>query len=235
MSMVFAFGLTLCRGFGGPLNVFRTIEQASMAGVAGCILEDQEWPKKCGHMAGRGSPKRVISCAEHAVKIAAAADARGDTGMVIIARTDARAEHGLDEAIRRGHAYHAAGADVVFIEAAQSVEELRLIRAAFDDSVPLFANVFEGTPFRETVLSTRELQDLGFSMAVYPMSFMFAAAHAMREKLRELRTLGSTEGAAGNVQQLTSYDEYLRVIGLEDFRELEEKYAPDDKEGGSSG
>eukprot|EP00966_Prymnesium_polylepis_P073557 1707431-Prymnesium_polylepis.1 len=76
-------------GFGGPLNVFRTVEQAAADGVAGFILEDQEWPKKCGHMEGRGSPKRVISCAEHTAKIAAAAEARGDSEMVIIARTDA--------------------------------------------------------------------------------------------------------------------------------------------------
>ena len=212
-------------GFGGPLNVFRTIEQAAADGVAGFILEDQEWPKKCGHMQDRGSPKRVIDSAEHAAKIAAAAEARGDSDMVIIARTDARAELGLDEAIRRGHAYNEAGADVVFIEAPQSVEEFRVVRSAFDDSVPLFANVFEGTPYRETILSAAELQELGYSLAVFPMSFMFAAVAGMRSKLRELKGVGVTEGHADNRQPMVSYNEYLQVIGLQDFRELEEKFA----------
>uniref|UniRef100_A0A6U7I060 Methylisocitrate lyase n=1 Tax=Haptolina brevifila TaxID=156173 RepID=A0A6U7I060_9EUKA len=215
-------------GFGGPLNVFRTVEEAAAAGVAGFILEDQEWPKKCGHMSGRGSTKKVISSAEHASKIAAAAEARGDSDMVLIARTDARAEHGLDEAIRRGHEYHAAGADVIFIEAPQSLEEFRLVRAAFDSEVPLFANVFEGTPYKDTILSAEELQSLGYAMVVYPMSFMFAAVHGMRAKLRELKSAGVTDGRPANRQPMVSYDEYLSVIGLQQFRELEEAYALDE-------
>ena len=215
-------------GFGGPMNVFRTIEQAASDGISGFILEDQEWPKKCGHMRGRGSPKRVISSAEHAAKIAAAAEARGDSDMVIIARTDARAEHGLDEAIRRGHEYYAAGADVVFVEAPQSKREFAIIREAFEPHVPLFANVFEGTPYGETILSSSELQQLGYAMVVYPMSFMFAAVHAMRSKLRELKSLGVTEGRSENVQPMVSYDEYLDVIGLHHFRELEDAYALDE-------
>ena len=212
-------------GFGGPMNVFRTIEQAACDGIAGFILEDQEWPKKCGHMHGRGSPKRVIPSAEHAAKIAAAAEARGDSDMVIIARTDARAEHGLDEAIRRGQEYHAAGADVIFVEAPQSKREFAIIREAFEPHVPLFANVFEGTPYRETILSSSELQQLGYAMVVYPMSFMFAAVHGMRTKLRELKSIGVTEGHAANAQAMVGYDEYLNVIGLHHFRELEDAYA----------
>ena len=168
-------------GYGGPMNVFHTIEQAAKESIAGFILEDQQWPKKCGHMADRGSTKQVIDSAEHAEKIAAAAEARGESDMVIIARTDSRMEHGLDEAIRRGWEYREAGADVVFIEAPQSKAEFRLIREAFPD-VPLLANVFEGTPFKETILSVSELDELGYPLAVYPMSPLFAALHGMTRK-----------------------------------------------------
>ena len=208
-------------GYGGAMNVFHTIEQAAKECVAGFILEDQEWPKKCGHMATRGSTKRVIDSDEHAEKIAAAAEARGDSDMVIIARTDSRMELGLDEAIRRGWQYRDAGADVVFIEAPQSVEEFRIIRNAFPD-VPLLANVFEGTPFTETVLSVQDLEALGYPLAVYPMSPMFAAVHGMREKLLELKHQGTTTSESG--QPMVAFDEYLDVIGLADFRSLEQKY-----------
>ena len=126
-------------GYGNPLNVVRTVRECVAAGVAGIILEDQEWPKKCGHMEG----KRVIPCEEHVQKIRAAVAARGDSGLVLIGRTDARAVVGLDDAIERGKAYRDAGADIVFVEAPQSLEELEAIARAIPDA-PLFANMIEG-------------------------------------------------------------------------------------------
>lgn len=141
-------------GYGNPLNVIRTVTDAVNLGVAGVILEDQEWPKKCGHFEG----KRVIAMGEHVEKIKAAVEARDDSGLVIIARTDARAPLGLDEAIQRGRAYFEAGADVVFVEAPQSVEDLKAIATAFPDA-PLFANMIEGG--KTPVLSGKELQELG--------------------------------------------------------------------------
>ncbi len=117
-------------GYGNPLNVIRTVTDAVQQGIAGVILEDQEWPKKCGHFQG----KRVIPAEEHIQKIRAAVQARGESGLVIVGRTDARAPLGLPEAIRRGRAYYEAGADIVFIEAPQSAEELQEIAAAFPGS-----------------------------------------------------------------------------------------------------
>jgi len=126
-------------GYGNPLNVMRTVEECVRADVGGIILEDQEWPKRCGHFAG----KRVIPMRDHVQKIRAAIAARGDHELVVIARTDARAPHGMDEAVKRGQAYCDAGADVVFIEAPRSIDELHVIVEAFD-GVPLFANMIEG-------------------------------------------------------------------------------------------
>ena len=136
------------------------------AGVAGIILEDQEWPKKCGHMEG----KRVIPREEHVQKIRAAVAARGDSGLVLIGRTDARAVIGLDDAIERGKAYRDAGADIVFVEAPQSLGELETIARAIPDA-PLFANMIEGgvTP----VLTATELEELGFKMVVFPLSPLY--------------------------------------------------------------
>ena len=120
-------------GYGNPLNVIRTVSECVGMGVAGIILEDQEWPKKCGHLEG----KRVIPMEDHVQKLRAAVDARGDSGLVIIARTDARAVLGMDDALERGQAYYEAGADVVFIEAPQSLDELHANRQSLPDSAAL--------------------------------------------------------------------------------------------------
>ncbi len=148
-------------GYGNPLNVVRTVSECVMLGVAGIILEDQLWPKKCGHREGKG----VIPLEEQVEKVRAAVYAKGDDDLVIIARTDAIAPMGLEEAIRWGHAYAEAGADVVFIEAPRSIYELKTVAASFD--APLLANMVEGgkTPF----LSARELEELGFKLAIFPV------------------------------------------------------------------
>ncbi len=200
-------------GYGNPLNVIRTVTEAVRLGVAGIILEDQEWPKKCGHFEG----KRVIPMTEHLEKIRAAVHASGESGLVIIARTDARAPLGLDEAIRRGRAYFEAGADVVFIEAPQSIDDLRAIAAAFED-VPLFANMIEGgkTPF----LSGPELQKLGFKIAVYPLSGLFAATQAMLNCYRQLKQHKTTHG----FDEMVSFQDFEQLIGVPFYQQLEQQF-----------
>ena len=200
-------------GYGNPLNVFRTVQECTRLGVAGITLEDQLWPKKCGHMEG----KSVIPMDEHVEKLKAAVYARGDGDLVVIARTDARAPLGLEEAICRGHAYVSAGADVLFIEAPQSIEELNTIAASFD--VPLLANMIEGgkTPF----LAAKELEQIGFKIALYPLSSLFAAARAVQDVARHLRSTGSTSG----FDRMASFHEFEEIIELERFREIENRFA----------
>ena len=202
-------------GYGNPLNVVRTVQECVRLGVAGIILEDQLWPKKCGHMEG----KRVIPIEEHGQKIRAAVYAREGNDLVIIARTDAIAPEGFDEALRRGRAYSAAGADVVFIEAPQRMEQLRTVAGAFD--TPVFANMVEGgkTPF----LSAQELERIGFSMVVYPLSGLFAATRAIQEVAGHLKKTGTTDG----YEQMVSFSEFEKVIGLHDYTNLEARFAVD--------
>ena len=201
-------------GYGNPLNVVRTVEECAAMGVAGIILEDQAWPKKCGHM----NDKTVVPAEEHVQKIRAAAKARGESNLVIIGRTDARGPHGLDDAIERGQAYYEAGADVVFVEAPQSRDELVKIAESFDRSVPLFANMIEGgkTPF----LPAGELEELGYKLVVYPLSGLFAAAGAVRQAAKHLREQGTTAG----FDAVLSFDEFDDIIGAERFRELDQQF-----------
>ncbi len=204
-------------GYGNSLNVHKTVKEVVRIGGGGIILEDQEWPKKCGHFDG----KRVISAEEHVEKIRAAAEARGGSEIVIIGRTDARASFGIDEAIRRGKAYYEAGADIVFIEAPQSVEELKKIAEAFEDEVPLFANMVEGgkTPF----LSSRELQELGYKIVVYPLAGLFSATKALESCFGYLRENGSTQGFS----EMVDFKDFERVIDTAEYRELESKFKTD--------
>ncbi|MEZ4546514.1 MAG: oxaloacetate decarboxylase [Thermodesulfobacteriota bacterium] len=200
-------------GYGNPLNVIRTVEDVVLAGAAGIILEDQEWPKKCGHFEG----KRVIPAEEHSQKIRAAAEARGASDLVIIGRTDARAVNGLDDAIRRGRLYYESGADVIFIEAPQSVEELREIAGAFPDA-PLFANMVEGG--RTPLLSAAELGELGFKIVVFPLSGLFSATKAMERCLTYLRKNGSTYGYS----DMLTFKEFEGVVDVSGYRALEKKF-----------
>ncbi len=201
-------------GYGNPLNVIRTVQDAVQLGVAGVVLEDQQWPKKCGHFDG----KRVIATAEHIAKIKAAVHARGDSGLVIIARTDARAELGLAEAIRRGRAYFEAGADVVFIEAPQSIAELKEIAEAFVD-VPLFANMVEGG--KTPILTAPELQELGFKIVVYPLLGLLASTQAMINcfgHLKENKTLTGYEDIA-------SFAGFKQLINEDKYQQLERQFS----------
>jgi methylisocitrate lyase len=201
-------------GYGNALNVHRTVSEVVRLGAAGVILEDQEWPKKCGHFEG----KRVISAGRHVEKIRAAVDARGDSGLVIIGRTDARATHGLDEAIVRGRAYVEAGADVIFVEAPESIAELETIAESFPD-IPTFANMIEGG--RTPSLSAGELERLGFKIVVFPLTGLFAAAAALEEAFRFLRSHGTTEGLASR----SHFEEFEGTIDVSRYLRLERKFS----------
>lgn len=200
-------------GYGNALNVMRTVKDAVQLGLAGILLEDQEWPKKCGHFEG----KRVISMAEHAGKIRAAVQARGESGLTIIARTDARAPLGLEEAIRRGRAYIEAGADILFVEAPQSVEELKTIVAAFPD-VPLVANIIEGG--KTPQLSASELQQLGFKIVFFPVSTLLATTQVMTACLRQLKTQGTT----ANLKDLVTFKDFQELIGVSNYLQIEQQF-----------
>jgi 2-methylisocitrate lyase-like PEP mutase family enzyme len=204
-------------GYGNPLNVMRTVRDLQDAGAAGIFLEDQVWPKKCGHMAG----KRVVETDEHAAKLRAAADARGDRDLFIVARTDARQPLGLEEAIDRCLAYREAGADALFVEAPQSLEELERIAEALPG--PLVANMIERgvTPH----LSRSELRDLGFALIVCPLAGLFAAAKAVQEVLVELR---DQETTAAVVDRMLAFDEFNALVETEARYADEARYAQED-------
>lgn len=200
-------------GYGNPLNVIRTVTDAVRVGAAGIILEDQEWPKKCGHFEG----KRVIPLEEHVEKILSARKASGESGLVIIGRTDARSVNGLDDAINRGQAYYEAGADVIFVEAPQSLEELKEIGNAFPE-VPLFANMVEGG--KTPILSHDELSELGFKIVVYPLTGLFSATHAIQTSLSFLKENGTTEGYSNMV----NFKDFEEVVDVPLYRDQEKKY-----------
>ena len=200
-------------GYGNPLNVIRTVHDLQDAGAAGVFLEDQVWPKKCGHMAG----KQVVDTGDHAAKLRAAADARGERDLFIVARTDARQPLGLDAAIERCLAYKEAGADALFVEAPLSVEELETIASKLPG--PLVANMIERgvTPH----LSRTELEDLGFNLIVCPLAGLFAGAKAVGDVLTELK---ERETTAGVVDSMLAFDDFNELVGLDDRYADEARY-----------
>lgn len=201
-------------GYGNPINIVRTVKNVIDMGIAGVILEDQEWPKRCGHLEG----KRLISIGEHIEKIRAARFASGESGLVIVARTDARAELGLEEAIWRGKAYYEAGTDVIFIEAPQTKEELREIPLALPD-VSILANMIEGG--KTPCLSAQELGKLGFKLGVFALSGLFAATKAIEDCFRFLK-----ENCTTSVfKNTSSFQDYKEIIDIKKYQELEEKFS----------
>ncbi|HLB02768.1 MAG TPA: oxaloacetate decarboxylase [Nitrospiria bacterium] len=201
-------------GYGNPLNVIRTVNELIDAGAAGMFLEDQAWPKRCGHMRG----KKTIPMGEHVQKIRSAVDARRDRDFFIVARTDARQVHGLQEAIRRCKAYKKAGADALFIEAPQSRRELAQIARELEP--PLVANMLEGGV---TPLQTRdELNELGFHLVVYPLTCLYANARAMTEVLTHLIKTGTTKDI---LSQLHTFNQFHDLIDLDAHYALDKKYA----------
>jgi len=201
-------------GYGNPINVRRTIREYERAGVAGVHIEDQVWPKKCGHMEG----KQVIPMDEMVEKVRAAVDARQDPDFVIIARTDANAVHGLEDAIRRGKAYHEAGADVIFIEAPRSMIELRSIAQAFP-GIPLLFNWAESG--KTPPLPLEEIRTLGFKLVIFPVSLLFAATYSM---LGLLEVLKQGQTPASFASQTVTFSQFTDHIGLPDIQALEKRY-----------
>jgi carboxyvinyl-carboxyphosphonate phosphorylmutase len=201
-------------GYGNPLNVWRLVRDLESLGAAGIFLEDQVWPKRCGHMIG----KDVIPKDEYIPKLKAAIEARQSKDFIIVARTDARAPIGLEEAIERGKAYRKAGADVIFVEAPRSVEELKKVADEID--APLVANMIEDgvTPN----LSASELLKLGYQIAVFPLSAIYSATFAMKRVLTELKNTGTTKDAR-NI--MVTFKDFNQFMNLDHFVDLERRYA----------
>ena len=201
-------------GYGGLLNVRHTVQGYERAGAQAIQLEDQEFPKKCGHTPGR----RVIPMQDMVQKIKVAAESRSSRDFLIIARTDARTSLGLDEALRRGEAYARAGADILFIESPESVEEMRTIGQAFD--LPLLANMVEGG--RTPVLGNEDLLSLGYKLAIFPVTALLAATHAMESVYRVLKAQGSSAQLA---QPLSSFASLTELMGFEEIWAFDRAHA----------
>jgi len=201
-------------GYGGLLNVRHTVRGYEEAGASGIQLEDQEFPKKCGHTPGR----RVIPMEDMVKKIRVAAESRSSRDFLIIARTDARTSLGLDEALRRAEAYAKAGADVLFVESPESVEEMRRIGRAFD--LPLVANMVEKG--RTPVLPKAELEALGYRMAIFPVSALLAAIRAMAGVYGHLKETGST---AGCPVPLYDFGDLSLLMGFQEVWDFDKNHA----------
>jgi methylisocitrate lyase len=200
-------------GYGNALSVWKLVKELESSGASGIFLEDQRWPKRCGHMQG----KEVVPQEEFAEKLGAAIDARESKDFIIVARTDARATEGLDAAIKRGQQNKKIGADAVFIEAPRSIEEMKMIGKAI--TAPLVANMIEGgaTP----ISSARELDRMGFKIILYPLSVLFANTFATMSILQELKRTGTTTRFKNKI---VNFDQFNDLVELSKFRKLEKKY-----------
>ena len=202
-------------GYGNALSAARTARLLHQAGAAGMILEDQQWPKRCGHMDG----KRIVDRGEWLAKIRAVVDLRDEgIDLFLIARTDARGLEGLDEALARGRAAAELGADAVFVEAPLDRDELRRIGAELAGARPV-ANMVEGG--RTPILSTPELGEMGFSLVLWGISAILATGHALRSTYEALAATGSGPGESA----LMTFTEITDAVGLPDHRRLDERYA----------
>jgi 2-methylisocitrate lyase-like PEP mutase family enzyme len=201
-------------GYGGTLNVGRTVREFERIGVAGIHLEDQAIPKRCGHY----EDKTIVEPGAMVARIQAALDARVDPSFIIIARTDARAVEGLEPALARARRYAEAGADMLFIEAPQSEHEIETIATAFD--TPLIINMFQGG--KTPLLPASRLQELGYSLILVPSDLQRAAIHGMQRAAETLLGEGSTASFA---DQMVSFAERDRLVGLESYVELDDRYA----------
>lgn len=203
-------------GYGGLLNLEHTVIGYEAAGAAAIQIEDQEFPKKCGHMAGR----RVIPLEDMVQKIRVAKDTRSSDDFLIVARTDARTTHGLDEALRRADAFAEAGADVLFVESPESEEEMRTICERFD--LPLLANMVEGG--RTPVLTKDELQSLGYKIAIFPGSGFLAIAATLDATYKQLKNHGST---AGSNVPFYPFADFSSLMGFDKVYAFDKKYRQD--------
>ena len=201
-------------GYGNPLTVWRLVRELESLGAAGIFLEDQIWPKRCGHMIG----KEVIAQDEYISKLKAALDARRKKDFIIVARTDARASLGIDAAIERAKAYYRAGADLIFVEAPKSVQELKKIAHAVD--APLVANMIEqGVTPNQTV---DQLFQLGYRMALFPLSGLYAATYGLKQVFHNLKTKGTTKDSR---RRMVTFRDFNKLLGLEEYIKLEKRYS----------
>ena len=199
-------------GYGGLLNVRHTVRGYEKAGVTAIQIEDQEFPKKCGHTPNR----RVVPTADMVRKLQVASDARSSADFLIVARTDARTGNGLEDAIRRGVAYAEAGADIIFVESPETVEELAEIGRRIDK--PLLANMVHGG--RTPMLPSDKLKELGFSIAIHPALGFLSAGQALRNAYADLQANGTTSAAV----PMYSFAEFNDLIGFPDVWEFERRY-----------
>lgn len=197
-------------GYGGLLNVIRTVQEYEQVGVSAIQLEDQVIPKRCGHMDG----KEVISLEDMVAKIKAAIYARKDPNLIIIARTDARGVLGFEEALKRAKAYEAAGADVIFVEAPQSVEELKIV--ARKVKAPLVSNMVERG--KTPLLTAEELHRIGYSLILFPVSTIYCSTKAVQDMLQQLK---DEETTSNMLNKFVSFPEFNKNIMLNELRDLE--------------
>ena len=201
-------------GYGNALTVRKLVQELQNAGASGIFLEDQKWPKRCGHMKG----KDVIPKEEYAEKLGSAIDAKINKDFIIVARTDARATEGLDKAIERGLYYKKNGADVIFVEAPKSLAEMKKIGKEI--RAPLVANMIEGgaTP----IVEAAQLHKMGFKIVLYPLSILYANTFATVKILQELKNKGTTKKLK---EKLVKFDQFNDIVELSKYRKLENKYA----------
>lgn len=205
-------------GYGNALSVWKLVKELESAGASGIFLEDQRWPKRCGHMQG----KEVVSQEEYTEKLSAAIDARESKNFIIVARTDARATEGLDEAIERGKQNKKTGADAVFVEAPRSIGEMKKIGKEINS--PLVANMIEGgtTPLSSAQL----LSKIGFNIILYPLSVLYANTFATMNILTELKKSGNTSKYR---QKVVDFNQFNDLVELPKFRKMEKKYKKSEK------
>lgn len=201
-------------GYGSPLNVWKTVTDIEKLGAGGIFLEDQVWPKRCGHMKG----KSVISKDDYVQKLKAAIDARKSKDFIIVARTDSLAQYGIDEAIERGKEFQKIGADVIFIEAPKTLEEMKKITAEID--APLLANMIEEgvTPN----LPAKDLEKLGFRMVVFPLSALYSSTYAIKNVFLSLQKTGMTKNLK---KKMITFKEFNDFVNLTKYNKLEKKYS----------
>lgn len=200
-------------GYGNALSVWKIVKELESAGAAGIFLEDQRWPKRCGHMQG----KEVIPQEEYTEKLSAALDARESKDFIIVARTDARATEGLDAAIERGKQNKKTGANAIFVEAPRSLEEMKKIGKEIN--APLVANMIEGGA---TPLSSAEtLNKMGFKIILYPLSVLYANSFATMNILKELKKSGNT---VKYKHKVVNFDQFNDLVELPKFRKMEKKF-----------
>jgi 2,3-dimethylmalate lyase len=201
-------------GYGNPLNVWKIVKDLERIGAKGIFLEDQVWPKRCGHMMG----KTVIPKEEYILKLQAAIDAREDNDFIIVARTDSLAQFGIEEAIERGKEYKKIGADVIFIEAPKTIEQMELI--AKEIKAPLLANMIEEgvTPN----LTADQLRQMGYKLVVFPLSALYSSTFAIKQTLQSLKKTGTTRELKN---KMITFREFNDLVNLSNYNKLEKKYS----------